>query len=150
MVKLLIDSIQLAIETYGWPVPARTQAHPSCAYCPVLVSVDASPELFFQVHDKLDKISSATGTPLSQGTPRSSFDARRTSPNSNASFRTSHPGAKAEDLYQILCNDTVLSLDMTLAAVRQFVWRQSTELTMYYRRKEVTPPEDSVLVARAM
>lgn len=39
----------------------------------------------------------------------------------------------AEEVYEILCNDTVLSLDMTLAAVRQYFWRQSSEMTMYYR-----------------
>jgi WD repeat-containing protein 48 len=42
---------------------------------------------------------------------------------------------KAEDAYQILCNDMVLPLDMTLAAVKQFVWRSSSELIMHYRRK---------------
>lgn len=42
---------------------------------------------------------------------------------------------KPEDQYEVLCNDTLLPLDMTLAAVRQFVWRQSGELVMHYRRK---------------
>jgi WD repeat-containing protein 48 len=54
-------------------------------------------------------------------------------------------------MYQILCNDTILPLDMTLAAVRQFVWRQAAELTMYYRRKDVAPLEEKlVLVAKAL
>lgn len=44
------------------------------------------------------------------------------------------PRPRAEDLYEILCNDVVLPLDMNIAAVRQYVWRQSTELTMCYRR----------------
>ncbi|KAJ7252791.1 hypothetical protein B0H12DRAFT_1233874 [Mycena haematopus] len=44
------------------------------------------------------------------------------------------PRPRAEDLYEILCNDVVLPLDMSIAAVRQYVWRQSTELTMCYRR----------------
>ena len=47
---------------------------------------------------------------------------------------------RAEDAYEILCNDQVLSNDMTLAAVRQFVWRQSGELVMYYRRKAYSLP----------
>lgn len=42
---------------------------------------------------------------------------------------------RAEDMYEILCNDVLLPLDMTLAAVRQHVWRQSTELVMHYRRR---------------
>ena len=49
------------------------------------------------------------------------------SPNTD-NFRT-----RAEETYEILCNDTVLSLNMTLAAVRQYFWRQSSELTMHYR-----------------
>jgi len=93
------------------------------------------------VQDKLDKILSV-GTPMSQGTPRSSFDVKKPTP-SNSSVRSSQSSARAEDVYQILCNDTVLSLDMTLAAVRQFVWRQSTELMMYYRRKDVIMPDGS-------
>ncbi|KAJ7760582.1 hypothetical protein B0H16DRAFT_1369841 [Mycena metata] len=49
------------------------------------------------------------------------------------------PRPRAEDLYEILCNDVVLPLDMSIAAVRQYVWRQSTELTMCYRRnREMT------------
>jgi hypothetical protein len=39
--------------------------------------------------------------------------------------------------YEILCNEVVLPLTMTLAAVRQFVWKQSSELVMHYRRKRV-------------
>jgi WD repeat-containing protein 48 len=48
-----------------------------------------------------------------------------------------HSGGRqrAEELYEILCNDAVLPLDMTLAAVRQFVWRSSAELVLHYRRK---------------
>jgi len=48
---------------------------------------------------------------------------------------STYPQVRAEDLYEILCNDQVLSLDMTLASVRQYVWRQSGELVMHYRRK---------------
>ncbi|KAJ7091399.1 hypothetical protein B0H15DRAFT_835950 [Mycena belliarum] len=44
------------------------------------------------------------------------------------------PRPRAEDLYEILCNDVVLPLDMSIGAVRQYVWRQSAELTMCYRR----------------
>ncbi|KAJ7433266.1 hypothetical protein FB451DRAFT_1196320 [Mycena latifolia] len=42
--------------------------------------------------------------------------------------------ARAEDVYEILCNDVVLPLDMSIGAVRQYVWRQSGELTTCYRR----------------
>jgi len=104
----------------------------------------------FQVQDKLDKISSTAGSsPLSQGTPRSSVETRGPS-SSDSLARSSYSGTKAEDVYQILCNDTILPLDMTLAAVRQFVWRQAAELTMYYRRKDVTPEKDPVLVVKVL
>lgn len=45
---------------------------------------------------------------------------------------------KPEDVYELLCNDNVLPLTMTIGAVRHYVWRQSGELMMYYRRKN--PP----------
>lgn len=65
-------------------------------------------------------------------TPRSSVDALgRSSPTTMVKAR----GPRAEDVYEVLCNDMVLPLDMTLAAVRQYIWRQASELTMYYRRR---------------
>ena len=94
-----------------------------------------------QVQDKLEKIAAAGRSGTVQHTPRSSVDSRSTSPNT---ARSSSPAKsreetrpRAEDVYEILCNDMVLPLNMTLAAVRQFVWRSSGELTMQYRRKEV-------------
>ena len=62
-------------------------------------------------------------------TPRSSFERR----SSTSARRDSRP--RAEEQYEILCNDMVLPLDMTLAAVRQYIWRQSAELVMHYRLK---------------
>ncbi|CAE6446138.1 unnamed protein product [Rhizoctonia solani] len=38
--------------------------------------------------------------------------------------------------YEVLCNEQVLSIGMTLAAVRQYVWRNAGELVMHYRIKE--------------
>jgi hypothetical protein len=51
----------------------------------------------------------------------------------NPPNQTAHLGP--DDLWEISCNDTVLPPNMTLAVVRQFVWRQSGEVVMYYRRK---------------
>lgn len=57
------------------------------------------------------------------------------------SIRSSMEGAepkarpRAEDEYEILCNEALLPLGVTLAAVRQYVWKQSAELVMHYRRK---------------
>ena len=50
-----------------------------------------------------------------------------------------HARPRPDETWEILCNDVVLPLDMTLAAVRQFVWRQAAELTMHYRRKRQEP-----------
>ncbi|KAI0357265.1 hypothetical protein OH77DRAFT_1519667 [Trametes cingulata] len=90
------------------------------------------------VQDKLERIAAGTqspGTPASAvATPRSSFDRR--SMSSGRVRSEQDPKPRAEDQYEILCNDMVLPLDMTLAAVRQFVWRQSAELVMHYRRKQ--------------
>ena len=71
-------------------------------------------------------------------TPRSSVDTRslNSGPKTQqAQSQSGEPRARPDELFEIMCHDTVLPLDMTLAAVRQFVWRQSSELTMYYRRK---------------
>lgn len=83
-----------------------------------------------QVQDKLARI--ATGVGSNGTTPRSSVDALGRSPPAAPSKPR---GPRAEDIYEILCNDVVLPLDMTLAAVRQYIWRQAPELTMYYRRR---------------
>ncbi|KAL0573430.1 hypothetical protein V5O48_008524 [Marasmius crinis-equi] len=79
------------------------------------------------VQDKLDKL--ATTSPSSA----------RTSLESNAISTPTKPNPgkqPAEDLYEILCNEVVLPLDMTLAAVRHYVWRQVGELIMHYRLKK--------------
>ena len=90
-------------------------------------------DVCIQVQDKLDKMAGSHG-PTLPNTPRSSFDTRA----SGGRHRDEHR-PRAEELYEIVCNDVVLPLDMTLAAVRQFVWRQAGELSMYYRRKTVHP-----------
>ncbi|KAI0820850.1 hypothetical protein BC628DRAFT_1422525 [Trametes gibbosa] len=98
------------------------------------------------VQDKLDRLAAGThspGNPISPSvsaaaTPRSSFDARSMSSRTRGDHAS--PRSRAEDQYEILCNDVVLPLDATLATVRQFVWRQSSELVMHYRRKRQTTP----------
>jgi Domain of unknown function (DUF3337) len=47
-----------------------------------------------------------------------------------------------DDSFKILCNDVVLPLDISLAAVQQFVWQQSLELVMYYCQKLVWHGEE--------
>ncbi|KAJ4467946.1 hypothetical protein C8J55DRAFT_438077 [Lentinula edodes] len=81
-------------------------------------------KLVIHVQDKLDKF--AASNPTSAATsPRSSIESQH--------LHGQRP--TAEDLYEILCNDVLLPLDMSLATVRHYVWRQPTELTLYYRLK---------------
>ncbi|KAG8217527.1 hypothetical protein J3R82DRAFT_5676 [Butyriboletus roseoflavus] len=80
-------------------------------------------KLTHHVQEKLDKLSSTVNL-----APSSSVDMSTPDSPSTRNFRT-----RAEETYEIICNDMELSLDMTLAAVRQYFWRQSSELTMYYR-----------------
>lgn len=78
-----------------------------------------------QVQDKINKVSAHSRA----GSIHSSLD-----------LHDRHSaGGKPPETYDILCNDALLPLDMTLAAVRQYVWRQSSELVMYYRRKQQVP-----------
>ncbi|KAI9069649.1 hypothetical protein FKP32DRAFT_1640619 [Trametes sanguinea] len=95
------------------------------------------------VQDKLDRIAAGLPSPSHPAsnatTPRSSFDTRSLASGRARSEHHEHR-PRAEEQYEILCNDMVLPLDMTLAAVRQFVWRQSAELVMHYRRKRVHSP----------
>ena len=93
-------------------------------------------------------VSSSATSPRTS--PRSSADTHRTASSSSpataaaaaARARDADGGLarpRPDETWEILCNDVVLPLDMTLAAVRQFVWRQAAELTMHYRRKRQEP-----------
>jgi WD repeat-containing protein 48 len=44
------------------------------------------------------------------------------------------PRPRPEDMWEFLCNETVLPPNMTLAVVRQYIWRQAGELVLHYRR----------------
>ena len=85
------------------------------------------------MHDKLEKMSTRPNSRTSISSPTVS------------TFNTRTRRAKPEEIYEILCNDEVLSLDMTLAAVRQYFWRQSSELVMHYRlrRREAILHDDA-------
>ncbi|KAJ3523495.1 hypothetical protein NM688_g8721 [Phlebia brevispora] len=101
-------------------------------------------KLTHHVQDKLEKIAAAgSRIHTAANTPRSSLDAR--SMSSVGKPREGDSRARPEEQFEILCHDTVLPLDMTLAAVRQFIWRQSSELIMFYRKKtpQATSPQSS-------
>ena len=100
-----------------------------------------------QVQDKIDKPSSqsvSSSGSISGATPRSSTEAPRTarsgsvSSQSHVSHKHELDGSKKprpEDIYELLCNDVILPLNMTLASIRHYVWRSSAELLLFYRRK---------------
>ncbi|KAA1473313.1 WD40 repeat-like protein [Dentipellis sp. KUC8613] len=98
-------------------------------------------KLAAHVNDKINKLSmSGKSINTSPGpvhiSPRTSTDTHHTVSSASPKPANEHePKARPEDLWEILCNETVLPPEMTLAAVRQFVWRQTDELTMFYRRR---------------
>lgn len=78
----------------------------------------------------------APGAPtLAPVTPPPASEQMRSLPSSPPTNETHRLAA---DGFEILCNDVLLPNNMTLAAVRHYVWRQAGELVMQYRRK--TPP----------
>ena len=102
-----------------------------------------------QVQDKIEKSPSRAGSragSISGGTPRSSIDTSRAARSGGAA---SHAGPlstttmdsdgsrkpRPEDIYELLCNDVVLPLNMTLATIRHYVWRSSAEVLLHYRKK---------------
>jgi len=78
------------------------------------------------VREKLDQIQVAS-TEKNQSNP--------TTPTTTV-FSHPHPHS-FDNHYEILCNDVVLPLHMTLAAVRQYVWKSGNEMVLCYRRKKV-------------
>ncbi|KAI6099883.1 hypothetical protein EDD16DRAFT_1764042 [Pisolithus croceorrhizus] len=81
-------------------------------------------KLAHHVQEKLEKLSGQPGSPA-----LSLSHLELTTPNRQHR-------ARAEEVYEILCNDSVLPLDMTLGAVRHYFWRQSSELVMHYRLRK--------------
>jgi len=65
-------------------------------------------------------------------TPRQSSEQMKSIPSSPSATERHR---RTADEFEILCNNVVLPNNMSLAAVRHYVWRQSGELVMQYRRK---------------
>ncbi|KAH6904034.1 hypothetical protein BKA70DRAFT_1299328 [Coprinopsis sp. MPI-PUGE-AT-0042] len=85
------------------------------------------------------KLEKGSKTESRAGSVRSSVDSSYQAAQARAQQQKT-PQPRAEEVYEILCNEAILPIEMTLAAVRQYVWRQSAELVMYYRRKAVASP----------
>ncbi|KAF9007256.1 hypothetical protein BDZ89DRAFT_965704, partial [Hymenopellis radicata] len=92
-------------------------------------------KLILHVQEKLDKVpTSSSRTTSRASSERSSFDGNH-HVHGHPLPTHSHSAKLAEASYEILCNDVLLPLDISLGAVRQYVWRQGSELVMHYRRK---------------
>ncbi|KAF8585272.1 WD40 repeat-like protein [Ramaria rubella] len=96
------------------------------------------------VQDKIDVNSSRSisrSGSIFAATPRSSVDSSGavrvgSAPSqSNMQYKTDVEKPRPEDAYELLCNDIVLPLNMTLASIRHYVWRSSAELLLFYRKK---------------
>ncbi|KAI0027988.1 hypothetical protein K488DRAFT_15837, partial [Vararia minispora EC-137] len=90
---------------------------------PELLNTSVSFFASLLVQDKLDCLAAASSTHPTPS-PRSSVDTHSLSHSPHA--------RKAEEVWEILCNDVILPLNMTLAVIRQYVWKQTAELTMHY------------------
>jgi hypothetical protein len=91
------------------------------------------------VHDKLQSQAQTTAvgsenraTNEQAGEERKSHD----SVGSQNSQGLNDATVRAGEKYEILCNEQVLNTAATLAAVRQYIWRNAGELVMHYRVKE--------------
>ncbi|KIJ17442.1 hypothetical protein PAXINDRAFT_168100 [Paxillus involutus ATCC 200175] len=142
------QAIKISFVLLPWPNP-----DPDAEQLPELLNIAQSKltasrflrvrKLAHHVQDKLER-SMSSGT---NSTAPSPVD----NPTPGSPSTKTHR-VRAEETYEILCNDAVLSFDMTLAAVRQYFWKQSSELIMYYRlRKRPTAHNNAdVPTVRAM
>lgn len=91
-------------------------------------------KLAAHVQDKIER-RSLTASP--HPSPRSSMDVHGGYSRAPTAIAHEHHQHRLppEDLWEIICNDTVLPINMTLAAVRQYVWRQAGDVVLYYRRR---------------
>jgi hypothetical protein len=122
--------------------------------------------LIFKVMEKLDSIEKgattsylhspsgiASSPSIKSASPRSSSSSDH-APGAGVSGATTSPTnpptnnetasavpkySRAVDSLEILCDDMVLPVNMTLAAVRHYIWRQPGELVMHYRRTAPLP-----------
>ncbi|KAI9461530.1 hypothetical protein F5148DRAFT_1214939 [Russula earlei] len=95
-------------------------------------------KLAAHVQERIENL--GLGTPGS-GTPKSSVERHKLSSETTHAGdqheqKANHGQPRPSDLWEIVCNDTVLSPNMILAVVRQYVWRQGGEVVLHYRRKQ--------------
>jgi WD repeat-containing protein 48 len=86
------------------------------------------------VHDKLHNIGQSAQDRKSQES--SGSQASQFADKEPGQQKVLPSGLSVDREYEILCNEQVLNTGMTLAAVRQYVWRNAGELVMHYRAKD--------------
>jgi hypothetical protein len=100
--------------------------------------------------EKLSSLNARNSATSPRGSPRSSVSVEAQNQNRSQTTFYSHnapnsppgeqqvvshePRPRPEDMWEFLCNETVLPPNVTLAVVRQYIWRQSGELILHYRR----------------
>ena len=129
------SSFQSFVKTDGEPLFTGSEAYHTCMIRSGLDVRSLTVEMvcFRQVQESLDLLSTS---------PERSGSLSRSSSSLDLSPEVKGTRPRSEDVFEIICNEVVLPLNISLAAVRQFVWRQSAELVMYYRRKSVTQGDD--------
>ncbi|KDQ17381.1 hypothetical protein BOTBODRAFT_30189 [Botryobasidium botryosum FD-172 SS1] len=101
-------------------------------------------KILVYIKEKYETVTSSNGkAPLSGSPPPPTTEDQSIPPVSISQALESTTSAtrdqKPEELFELLCNDVVLPLNMTLAAVRQYMWRQYGELVLHYRLKAPQP-----------
>ncbi len=96
-----------------------------------------------QVLEKLEILERGALQQWSQPVEQVSMDSARLSSEQAGKAATDKSAIHrhSESEFEILCNDIILPLNMTLAAVRHYIWRQNGELVMHYRRKLASAPD---------
>jgi len=93
------------------------------------------------IHDKIAAKAAASPRPSRPTSPSSSqISLPGTSSSRHHRAHTPSPRSHThphlpEEIYEILCDEAVVPWYMTLAAVRQYIWRQNGELVLSYRRR---------------
>lgn len=101
-------------------------------------------------HNKLDALQASSQAASASGSAPLARSGTRTSLSSNMSFSTPltsndhenipEPTLLPEDEVEILCNEQVVPLNITLAACAKYSYGKSGDIMLYYRRRRTVSP----------
>ncbi|KAF8516481.1 hypothetical protein JB92DRAFT_2251756 [Gautieria morchelliformis] len=139
----IVPNIKLSFGVVAWP--GKAASGDLSTDTPTALTANRylrARKILTYVQEKIDKTPSraASRSGSISGTPRSSVDGPRAARSGSSLSQSmvdtdTSKRPKPEDVYELLCNDVVLPLNMTLATIRHYVWRSSAELLLHYRRK---------------